>query len=92
MMTIATIQAVNDTVLAHGGYHGPGAWWPIFPLLWFLFFATAVTFFVTRGRRRAQWWGPMSGERALAERYAKGEIDDAEYQRRLAVLRSSGHR
>ncbi|MFE7311574.1 SHOCT domain-containing protein [Streptomyces sp. NPDC057555] len=33
--------------------------------------------------------GPPAAEQILAERYARGEIEDAEYQRRLAVLRSS---
>ncbi|WP_411122558.1 SHOCT domain-containing protein [Streptomyces sp. x-19] len=33
--------------------------------------------------------GPPDAERILAERYARGEIEDEEYQRRLAVLRSS---
>ncbi|MFI1628217.1 SHOCT domain-containing protein [Streptomyces noursei] len=30
-----------------------------------------------------------SAEQILAERYARGEIDEGEYQRRLATLRSS---
>jgi putative membrane protein len=88
--TTQTIQTVQTAVLAHDQWHGPGAWWPIFPLLWLLFFATVVTLFVTRGRRRAQTCGPRAGERALAERYAAGEIDDAEYARRLGVLRGTG--
>lgn len=87
---VQTIQTLQTAVLAHDQWDGPGAWWPIFPLLWLLFFATVVTFFVTRGRRRAQTCGPRAGERALAERYAAGEIDDAEYARRLGVLRSTG--
>ncbi|WP_018541280.1 MULTISPECIES: SHOCT domain-containing protein [unclassified Streptomyces] len=32
--------------------------------------------------------GPPTAEQILAERYARGEIEDDEYQRRLAVLRS----
>ncbi|MGG2461304.1 SHOCT domain-containing protein [Streptomyces sp. RGM 3693] len=32
--------------------------------------------------------GSPTAERILAERYARGEIEDEEYQRRLAVLRS----
>jgi putative membrane protein len=90
--TIHTMQTLQTVVLAHDQWHGPGAWWLIFPLLWLLFFATVVTLFVTRGRRRAELCGPRAGERALAERYAAGEIDDAEYARRLGVLRSTGGR
>src|SRR2546423_13621235 len=32
---------------------------------------------------------PPTPERILAERYARGEIEDEEYERRLAMLRSS---
>ncbi|HET9944139.1 MAG TPA: SHOCT domain-containing protein [Actinomycetes bacterium] len=91
-MTLDTIQTIQTAVIAHDLWNGPGAWWPIIPLLWLLFFATVVTLFVTRGRRRAQLCGPRAGERALAERYAAGEIDDAEYARRLGVLRSTDGR
>ena len=31
--------------------------------------------------------GPPSAEQQLGERYARGEIDDQEYQHRLTVLR-----
>lgn len=33
---------------------------------------------------------PPSPERLLAERFARGEIDEDEYQRRLAALRGAG--
>jgi putative membrane protein len=33
---------------------------------------------------------PPAPERLLAERYARGEIDEEEYQRRLASLRAAG--
>lgn len=91
-MTLDTIQTVQTAVLAHDQWDGPGAWWPVIPLLWLLSFATVVTLFVTLGRRRARMCGPLSGERALAERYAAGEIDDAEYARRLGVLRGTNTR
>lgn len=34
--------------------------------------------------------GGPSPEQLLAERFARGDIDEEEYQRRLAALRSSG--
>jgi putative membrane protein len=34
---------------------------------------------------------PPTPERLLAERFARGEIDEEEYHRRLAALRSAGH-
>jgi putative membrane protein len=41
-----------------------------------------------RGNRRtgSGWSGP---ERVLAERFARGDIDDAEYRRRLETLRTA---
>lgn len=35
---------------------------------------------------------PESPEQLLAKRFARGEIDEGEYQQRLAVLRSTGQR
>jgi putative membrane protein len=87
-MTLDTIQA---TVLAHGDHwNGPGAWWPIIPLLWLAVIGAFIWFFAVNGRRRMRAWdstGQRAGESRLAERYASGEIDDDEYARRLAVLR-----
>ncbi|MER5686194.1 SHOCT domain-containing protein [Streptomyces sp. NPDC002205] len=44
------------------------------------------------GTRKADTPGPVGGqaraEDVLAERYARGEIDDDEYKRRLALLRT----
>ena len=52
-----------------------------------LFFA-----FVVRPRR-ARWLDSRrSGEAVLSERYARGEIDEAEYRRRREVLREGGAR
>ena len=67
-------------------WHG---WW-IFPFFWIGWFLILAFLF----SRRWLWWrrhphradGPESGERVLAERYARGEIDEDEYRRRLAVL------
>jgi len=75
-------------LLAHTGH-----WflWPLIPLFfWFLFIAFLV--FVVRPRR-ARWWdGRRSGESVLAERFARGEIDEAEYRARRDVLRDGGKR
>ena len=45
-----------------------------------------VLFFV--GRRRA-WWRGRPGEGTLADVFARGEIDEAEYRTRLDVLRGT---
>ncbi len=73
--------------LAHGPGWGPGAWWPVFPILWLLFFGAAI-FFILRSRRTWGRWHPShSPEGVLGERYARGEISENEYRERLAVLR-----
>lgn len=69
--------------LAHSG---PG-WWIFFPLFWVGVWFVLVAFV---WRRRRGWWarnGRASGEVVLGERFARGEISDAEYRERLAVLR-----
>ena len=66
---------------SHYGHHG--FWFPIVPLL---FLSLWITAFVVIGRRWRHAYRP-SGESVLAERYARGEIDEAEYLERRAVLR-----
>lgn len=68
-------------------WDGPGAWWPIFPILWFLLIASVVGAFLLNGRRNRRWGAVRSGEARLAERFASGEIADEEYRYRLGVLK-----
>lgn len=90
------------TTLPHHGGWGPGPWWFVFPLLWFLLFATVI-FLVARRARRGHGWGgpPWAGYgypgapsgtgdpvTILAQRFARGEIDEEEFRARLAVLRT----
>ncbi|WP_298460990.1 SHOCT domain-containing protein [uncultured Cellulomonas sp.] len=72
---------------------GPG-WWVVFPILWFLLVATVVVV-VARRWRRAPWGAGAAGagsgrtgsaRAVLSERFARGEIDEAEYRTRLEVL------
>ena len=88
MNTLLTAATSNEH------WDGPGAWWPIFPLLWFLFIIATIATFGFFGRRR---WGRVhalagqrAGEARLAERYAAGEIDEGEYERRLGTLKRMG--
>jgi putative membrane protein len=78
---------LSTTLLAnHDHWDGPGPWWPLIPLFWFAFIFFAFAVFGRFGRRR--WYrGSYSGESKLAERFAAGEIDEAEYRERLSVLR-----
>lgn len=92
---ITTLVSPLSTVLAHpyGGHEhwgGPGPWWPIIPIVWLLIVVTFVAVMAHFGRRR--WMSHMTGagQARLAERYAAGEIDEQEYERRLATLRRLG--
>jgi putative membrane protein len=79
---------MEPMLLAHAGH-----WflWPLIPLFWFLLFVLFFAFVVRP--RRARWLDSRrSGEAVLSERYARGEIDEAEYRRRREVLREGGAR
>ena len=75
-------------LLAHGGW----GWGWIFPLTWIVVIALFWTFAWRRPgwRRGGGWHVPSSPEAVLGERYARGEIDEEEYRKRLAVLRERG--
>ena len=79
---------MDTLTLAQCAYYGGHfAWWPIFPIFWILF-AVGLFFFI--GRRRARWYQHHhrgGGEAVLDERYARGEINEDEYRKRLEVLR-----
>jgi putative membrane protein len=66
-----------------GGWNG-GPW---IGLAWILVWAALVIGVVFLFRRRAPRGPGRSGEAALGERYARGEIDEDEYRKRLRVLR-----
>jgi len=72
--------------------HGMGAWGPLvmFPML--VFWAVLIGGVVLLARRPHDHRPPPrpdTAERLLAERFAQGQIDDDEYQRRLLLLRST---
>ena len=72
--------------VGYGWGWGPGPWFLVVPLFWFGL--VALLFAIGSRRRRRYWDGPRdAGARAvLAERYARGEIDETEYRARLEVL------
>jgi putative membrane protein len=81
---------VAAEVLANHAHGGPGGWWFIFPLFWVLFWGVVIfAFFRARGRW-GRWHAGQSGEGVLAERYARGEINEQEYRERLSVLKGTG--
>jgi putative membrane protein len=83
--------------------HGMNSWgWFVMSLstllFWALILGVGVLLFrtltrpVPPGAGHGTWQSTLQGsgpERILAERYARGEIDDEEYHRRLATLRGS---
>ena len=69
------------TLIAENWGDGPH-WWP---LVWLAFIVTVFALFLRRATGRD---GRPSAEAVLGERYARGEIDAAEYRERLETLRS----
>lgn len=88
--TVMVSNALDVLVLAHRDWDGANGWWAVFPLLWLVVIGTLVTFLVVTSRRRSRYSGQRAGEQRLAERFAAGEIDEGEYQQRLATLRTGG--
>lgn len=74
---------------AHWAGAGFGFWW-IFPLffasLWLLFLGLLVWRFAWGPRRHGQGWAGPGATAVLRERFARGEIDADEYERRRRVL------
>ncbi|MCX5336671.1 SHOCT domain-containing protein [Streptomyces sp. NBC_00140] len=58
-------------------------------LLWAALITVAVLLFRTLSRT-PEPTHPVSAERLLAERFARGEIDEEEYRRRMSVMRADG--
>ncbi len=66
---------------------GSGGFGPWIGLAWLVFWMAVIAGGVYLLRRRATGAPPTSSaEQVLAERYARGEIDEQEYRERLAVL------
>ncbi|WP_431277175.1 SHOCT domain-containing protein [Leifsonia poae] len=98
---LSTLAAT--TVAAH--WVGPwgagfGFLFLLIPLFWITVFVLIFTFAGRRWRRAAMardgygyGYGPRSASRSaestLAERFAKGDIDEVEYRARLEVIRAN---
>jgi putative membrane protein len=91
-------KAVSMMMMMDDGHWGWGSW-VLTTLTTVVFWALVITAVVllaryllslsqrTTGTTRAQ--GASNAEQVLAERYARGDIDDDEYKRRLGLLRQS---
>jgi putative membrane protein len=71
----------------HVYWGGFGFWW-LFPLISAALWITTIVLVTWRVRwwRGGQHWGTPDAASVLRERFARGEIDIDEYQRRLRVL------
>ncbi|WP_207938990.1 SHOCT domain-containing protein [Actinomadura darangshiensis] len=96
-----TTLATQVTALGPGHWHDGDApaFWPVFPITFGLFWLAvlATAFYFIRRRMNsgaaaaAAAADPMAKARSvLAERFARGEIDEDEYLMRMSALRNGG--
>lgn len=95
------MSATLATALVATHFAGPwgfGWWFLLIPLFWILVFAVLFAIFGRRWRNAAAegGYGPRGrlnparqAETTLAERFARGDIDETEYRARLEVIRAN---
>ena len=92
-----TMLMTLATQMGPGGWHDGGdapAFWPVFPITFGLFWLAVlgVAFYLIRRRTSggaAAAADPMANAQSvLAERFARGEIDEDEYLMRISTLRN----
>ena len=89
MMT-TILPAVAAALPAHTWETGRGpGWFILIPIFWILVIGTFIFFSRRMYWRHRMQGDPTSAEGVLRERYARGDIDETEYQQRLEVLRSN---
>ena len=75
------------------GDHMGGGWWWVMGVGWLIFLGLLVVLGYVLIRHQTQTQGRgqrrSAAEDVLADRFARGEIDEAEYRRRRDVLNSS---
>ena len=85
-MNIYEISPAATTFLAEYGDrfagHGWNPWFLLIPLTFWTVVIVGIVYVVRR-------WRGRQGERTLRDAYAKGEVNEAEYRERLAVLRET---
>ena len=67
-------------------------WFGLMHLLWWVLLMALVVVLVraAAGRRFTSWAGPDRSLEILRERYARGEIDQREYDERVQHLKEGG--
>jgi putative membrane protein len=81
LSTYAADPAWHNGPWNHGG---PG-WWIVFPIVFWVLVLSAIGYVIWR--RSPGQSARHAGEQTLAERYARGEIDEHELRERRANLR-----
>jgi putative membrane protein len=85
-MSIYEITPTTTTLLAdeyeRWGHHGFSPWFLVARLVVLVLVIGTIIYFARR-------WRGRGGERTLRDAYAKGEVNEAEYRERLAVLRET---
>lgn len=71
------------------GWDGGGGWWAmgLGMVIWVVVIALAVWLVARLVSQRPSGGGTESAEELLRRRFASGEIDAEEYDRRLAILK-----
>jgi putative membrane protein len=87
IVALAADPVAVDALLASDHWRRDGDWFPWFPLVPLFFVALWVFLVAVVLRRRGRAFPGQSAEGVLAERYARGEIDETEYHERRSVLR-----
>ena len=83
------VIAAQRFVCDNCGDHMGGGWWWVMGIGWLVFLAALVVLVVVLVRHFSTPAGRANGTAhdTLAERFARGEIDEDEYRRRRAALR-----
>jgi putative membrane protein len=85
-MSIYEITPTTTTYLAEEyerwGHHGFSPWFLVIRLVVLVLVIGTIIYFARR-------WRGRGGERTLRDAYAKGEVNEAEYRERLAVLKET---
>lgn len=99
MMTTLAAQAAQVAAMHPGGWQDGDApaFWPVFPITFGLFWLAVLgtVFYLIRrrtggGSAATAAPDPLAKARSvLAERFARGEIDEDEYLRRTSALHNS---
>ena len=92
LLTLPAPAALACTIPGFAPFFSP--FFLLFPLFWLIVIVLIVALVGRRMRRGwdgagPAWSGARQAETVLAERYARGDIDEVEYRARLEVLRGS---